>query len=387
MTQVDGPRARRPPPAAGVLDRIGLAPRLLLTDALVILAGAGTLLAVALLVGPALFLEHLRRAHLPEISPVVRDHVDAAFSQALLLALATAVAVATVVAGTISWLVARRLAAPVRDVAAAAEGLADGDYDTAVPDPRLGPEFASLTLSMNRLSHRLAATEAERRRLTADLAHQLRTPLAALQATVEALTDGVLTPDGQTLAVLTDQTGRLRRLVADLEKVSRAEERQLVLHPTPQPLLPLVQRSVAAVRERYRAKGVDLVVQPTRTSPSARVDADRLAEAVGNLLDNALRHTPSAGTVLVSLRSRPSPCGPLADLVIRDTGEGFEPREAPLLFRRFHRGRHGDPDVGSGLGLTIARAIAEAHGGSLDAHSDGPGQGAEFTLSVPAATL
>ena len=384
MTEVSGSRPPRVRTHGSVLERIGMAPRLFLTNALVILAGASTLLAVALLFAPALFHEHLQRAHLPEISPAVRDHVDQAFSQAMLVALATAVVVATVVAGMISWLVARRLAGPVREVAAAAVRLADGHYDATVPNPRLGPEFASLTLSMNRLSHRLAATEAERRRLTADLAHQLRTPLASVKATVEALSDGVLPPDEPTFAVLADQTERLHRLVGDLEKVSRAEERQLVLDPAPQPLLPLVQRSVAAVRERYRAKGVALALEPTAT-PAVRVDADRLAEAVGNLLDNALRHTAPGGSVRVTLRPRPSTGGRLVDLVVSDTGEGFEPEEAPLLFRRFHRGHHGDPNAGSGLGLTIARAIAEAHGGTLDARSDGPGRGAELTLTLPTA--
>ena len=367
-------------------DSLGLAPRLFLSELLVVVTGAVTLLAVAVLVAPALFHEHLRRAHLPQLDADVRDHVDAAFDQALLLSMAAAVATAGVAAAAVSWLVARRLATPVHEVAEAAQRLADGHYDVGVPDPRLGPEFASVAASMDRLAHRLAAAEADRRRLTADLAHQLRTPLASVHATVEAFRDGVLAPDQETLAVLADQTERLRRLIADLEKVSRAEERQIVLAPVPQAPGPLVERSAAAVRELYRAKDVDLSVDVDQAAPPVRVDPGRLGEALGNLLDNALRHTPPGGRVDVLVRRRTSPAGTSVDLTVRDTGEGFEPESAERLFRRFYRGpdRAADLHGGSGLGLTIARAIAEAHGGALTAGSDGPGRGARFTLSLPA---
>lgn len=364
--------------------RIGLAPRLFLSDFLVIITGAGTLLVVALLFAPALFHAHLQRAHLPVISKDVRDHVDMAFDQALLISLTVGIGVATIAAVTISWLVARRLAAPVHEVAHAAQRLADGHYQTQVPDPRLGPEFASLADSMNRLSRRLATTEADRRRLTADLAHQLRTPLASVQATVEALLDGVLAPDSETLTVLADQTARLHRLVDDLEKVSRAEERQVILHPAAQPLAPVVERVAASVRDRYRAKGVTLTVDVDPAAPTVRIDPDRVREALANLLDNALRHTPAGGRVTVSVAPGPPSRPPAAVLTIRDTGEGFAPDQAERLFERFHRGPGVDPGSGSGLGLTIARALVEAHGGTLTARSDGPGRGATLTITLPA---
>jgi signal transduction histidine kinase len=363
---------------------MGLAPRLLLADVLVIVAGAGTLFAVAVLIAPALFHAHLQAAQLPEISESIRGHVDSAFDRALLLSLAVGVTVATVVAALITWLVARRLAAPVHDVAAAAQRLADGHYDTDVPDPRLGPEFRGLAESITRLSRRLATTEADRRRLTSDLAHQLRTPLASVRATVEALDDGLLAPDPSTLAVLTDQTDRLSRLVDDLERASRAQERQIVLHPEPQPLSPVVERCVDAVRGRYRAKGVRLTGASAPGVPALRIDAGRLAEAITNVLDNALRHTPPGGQVTVSVR--PLGGGPTfaAEVTVEDTGDGFSPDQAERVFERFYRGPDVEPGSGSGLGLTIAWAIAEAHGGALTARSAGPGQGAVLTLVLPA---
>ena len=383
--------------------RVGLAPRLFLASGLVILAGAGTLLVVALLIAPPLFHRHLHRAGVPVVAPDVQGHVDEAFGQALLIAMAVGVVAATVAASGISWLMSRRLAAPVEDVARAVQRLADGHYDIVVPDPRLGPEFDTLARSINQLSGRLADTETGRRRLTADLAHQLRTPLASVQATVEAITDGVLAPDEQALATLSDQTARLRRLVSDLEKVSRAEERQLLLHPTRQPLAPVVERCAAAINGRYRAAGVDLVVEAERTTPPVRVDEDRIAEAITNLLDNALRHTPPGGRVTLTVSpgrtghdARGLPAK--ARIEVTDTGDGFDPADAERLFERFYRARPrsrtGDSATsgsgstpgsqsGSGIGLTIARAIVEAHAGQLLASSNGPGAGATFTITLP----
>jgi signal transduction histidine kinase len=382
-------RRRRPAGiTAGVRleQRVGLAARLFLTNLLVIVAGAGTLLVVALLFAPALFHEHLQRAQLPQISSQIRDHVDSAFDRSLLLSLSIGVAVATMTAAAISWLAARRLVEPVHQVVHVAQGLADGHYETLAPELHLGPEFASLTRSMNLLSGRLATTEAQRRRLTADLAHQLRTPVAAVGATVEALIDGILQPDPSTLAALADQTERLHRLIADLEKVSRAEERQFVLDPAPQPLAPVVQRCCTAVRGRFLAKGVDLRINADPTTPAVRIDADRIREVLTNLLDNALRHTPTGGHVTIGLCPGAATDPMSAELAVHDTGEGFPPDQGPSLFQRFYRGPNVEPGTGSGLGLTIAEAIAEAHAGSLRARSDGPGHGATFTLSLPAAS-
>ena len=371
------------PRRAGRLSRLRLAPRLFLNNLLIVVAGAVTVLTAALLFGPALFHLHMQGAQLPQIDPGVRQHVDNAFNQALLLALAIGVLVAALVAAAISWLVARRVAAPVQQTASALERLADGHHDVHVDDPGLGPELATLAGSSNRLAHRLKVTDEVRRRLTADLAHELRTPIASLQATAQALQDGILAPDDETLGVLTDQATHLQRLVADLEKVSRAEERRIVLTSTAQEIAPVVERAVAAERERYAVRGVTLKADlpSARTGPTARVDADRLREALGNLLDNALRHTPPGGHVAVTMRADPDRAS--TDIEVTDTGGGFDPHHAEQLFRRFHR--ESADSSGSGLGLTIARALVEAHGGTLTAKSEGLGRGATFTITLPTA--
>ncbi len=375
--------------------RLGLGGRLFAAMALVVATGAGTLLVVSLLVAPAVFMDHLSRAGAPDLTPVVTTHVDEAFTQATLVSLGTGTLTAVITAGLVTWLVARRIATPVADLALVTGRLANGTYDVRAVDPRLGPEFAVLGTSVNELAAQLATSEDTRRRLLSDLGHQLRTPVASLEATVEAIGDQVLPVDEDTLATLTDQVGRLHRLVADIESVSRAEERQLALDPQPAAAADLARRAAAVLLPQFRAAGVGLEVRASDPGPTVVVDADRIVETLLNVLDNALRHTHAGGHVVVRLDGpRPDPDEPhraLVALVVADDGEGFDPQQGPLLFQRFYRageptsgqavsgpGRHG-----SGIGLTIARAIVEAHHGSISARSDGPGRGATFTLTLP----
>ncbi len=379
----------------GALSRLGLGPRLFAAMALIVLAGAATLLVAALLVAQSAFADHLRGAGLPPLSRSVRDHLDQAFAQAVLLSLAVGIAVSILAAALVAWLVARRLAAPFTGLAAATARLADGHYDVLLPDPGLGPELAGLTAAVNQLAHRLGSSEETRRRLLADLAHELRTPLASLEATVEAITDGVLPVDATSLTTLADQSARLHRLVTDLESVSRAEERQLSLNPTPTALEAIARRAVAALAPRYASHAVTLRVDADPPGPIVRADADRLVEALMNLLDNALRHTPSGGRVTVTVDIGPAGDGTPgpARLAVTDTGEGFDPGLGPRLFERFFRGDQartppaaspGAPGRhGSGIGLTISRAIVRAHHGDITGVSAGPGQGATFTITLP----
>jgi signal transduction histidine kinase len=374
--------------------RLGLGSRLFAAMALVVVTGAGTLLVVSLLVAPAVFMNHLGRAGAPDLSPAVTTHVNMAFTQATLIALGTGTLTAAVAAGLVAWLVARRIASPVTDLAAVTGRLANGVYDAKAADPRLGPEFTALAASVNQLGAQLSMSEDTRRRLLSDLGHQLRTPIASLEATVEAIGDRVLPMDDETSATLTDQVARLHRLVADIESVSRAEERQLALNPRPTPATELAHRAAAVLLPQFRSAGIGLEVRASEPGPTVVVDADRIVEALLNVLDNALRHTSAGGVVVrVEGPTTDSEDRVWADVVVEDTGEGFTPDQAPLLFQRFYRaaappsgapaeagpGRHG-----SGIGLTIARAIVDAHHGSLTAHSDGPGRGAAFTLTLPA---
>jgi two-component system sensor histidine kinase BaeS len=365
--------------------RAGLSVRLFAAMGLVVLAGAVTLLVVALLLAPQVFHAHLRMA-LGTIPADTQRHVDEAFTRAVLLSLGLAVVVALVAALSVTWLVARRIAVPVSDLAAAAEGLAVGHTDTRVADPGLGPEFSALANSFNTTAARLARTEQVRQRLLADLAHELRTPIASIEATVEAVADGILPADERAWATLTDQTARISRLVADIAAVSHAEERALILDMRPRPLGQLAERAASSSQARYAAKGVTLVVDIDPQTPRVAVDPDRFAEALSNLLDNALRHTPPGGRVTIATSHAHHWGGDTARLTVTDTGEGFDPAEADRLFERFYRtdrarARDG---AGSGIGLTITKAIANAHHATITARSDGPGRGATFEITLPA---
>lgn len=360
---------------------LGLAWRLFTAMSLVVIAGAGTLLVSAMLVARPVFHAHLDQVK-ALVSPQAKAHVDEAFSNALTFALSVGVTAALAAALVVTWLVARRVAGPVAQAAEAAQGIADGDYQTRLRQPRLGPEFDRLTTAFNSMARRLETTDQTRRHLLADLAHELRTPLASIQATIEAISDGILPSDQTTLSTLTEQSQRLHRLVGDLSAVSRAEERQLNLHPVLVSTQELLSGAVAAARPRFEAKGISLTTEHV-TAGNVLIDPDRLAEALGALLDNALRHTGSGGVVTITATRHHDRCR----IVVTDNGEGFDPATADQLFERFYRGdssRRAN-GAGSGIGLTIAKAITRAHRGQLLGHSDGPGTGASFEIILPIA--
>jgi signal transduction histidine kinase len=365
---------------------VGLGLRLFAAMGLVVLAGAATLLVVALLVAPQLFRAHLKSA-LGNVPATTQQHVDEAFTRAILLSLGIALIVAVITALSVSWLVARRIAVPVADLAAAAEGLAVGHTDTRVRDPRLGPEFAALADSFNATAARLAQTERVRQRMLADLAHELRTPIASIEATVEAVADGILPADQNAWNTLTDQTARVSRLVADIAAVSQAEERALNIDMRTHPLGELAEQAATSIQARYAAKGVRIVVDIGSRTPNVSVDTHRFAEALTNLLDNALRHTAPGGRVTIATGHAYRWGSDIARLSVTDTGEGFDPTEADRLFERFYRTdlARTPGAVGSGIGLTITKAIINAHHGTITAHSGGPGYGATFEITLPTA--
>lgn len=357
--------------------RPGLGPRLLAAQLLVVLAGALTLAVVALSVAPGLFTSHLDRAG--ETDPMVRAHAEQAFDAAFGISLAVATLVAVVTAAAVSAFVVRRLTNPVTQLALAADTLAGGDYTAAVPDARLGSEFDRLTAAFTRMAARLDRTETTRRRLMADLAHELRTPLTTLHAHVDGLEDGVVPARAATWQVMRDQLDRLQRLTTDLAHLSAAEEGALSVDRQPVDVAEIAAAAVDAAAPRYRAKDTTLTLDAPQPVPAV-VDPGRIQQVLANLLDNALRHTPAGGTVQVSARRE----GADAVLEVSDTGDGIPATDLDTVFDRFHRldTARARSDGGSGLGLTIARAIVTAHGGRLTAASEGPGHGATFTVRV-----
>lgn len=353
--------------------------KLLAAQLLVVIAGALTLLAVALSVGPILFHRHVRDA-LGFVPPDVARHLDMAFSKSTLVALGIAASAATLTALGVSWFVSRRVTRTIATLATASTGIASGAYETRVPLAG-EDEVGTLARAFNEMAAMLEQTERRRRELLSDVAHELRTPLATIDGYAEAIGDGVIAPEERIWRAIRTEVARLTRLADDLQKVSRAEERQLDLHLVPVEPKEIVDMAVAAATPSFAEKGVVLAADVARELPKVNVDPDRIGEVLANLLENALRHTPATGRVIVTA-SRDSDS---VEIAVSDTGEGIESAHLARVFERFYRvDRARDrTSGGSGIGLAIAKAIVEAHGGAIDAASAGAGRGTTFRLRLP----
>ncbi|MBB1024605.1 MULTISPECIES: sensor histidine kinase [unclassified Dietzia] len=349
----------------------------------VVVGCAGSAWLVASVLAPEIFHDHLGQAGIDHDSAEAA-HVEEAFTDSIVLALGLAVGVAVLLALLASWYLTRRVQRSVAVVTTSTVEIAGGRYDTRVASPELGREFDDLATSVNELARRLGATDTSRRRMLADLGHEMRTPLATIDSYLEAVEDGVRDYDDDTREVLWRATRRLERLASDIVAVSAVEEHLTRLHPVPTTVAGLVGTATDAARERFADKGVELTAREL-VDTEVTVDIDRMGQVLGNLLDNALRHTPAGGTVTVSTGVHDTG---LVSVTVTDTGEGVAAHHLDHLFDRFYRvdtarGRHSG---GSGIGLTITRALVEAHGGRVSAASDGPGHGSRFTVTIPASS-
>jgi two-component system sensor histidine kinase BaeS len=362
--------------------RGGLAGQLLTGQVLVVAVGSLTLALTAALLAPSLFRQHLARTG--QVTPVVRLHAEEAFTSALASALTVAALTALVTAGVASYVVVRRVTRPVEQLAAAADAVAAGHYDIAAPAVPFGGELERLSDAFSRMAARLADTDAVRTRLLADLAHELRTPLATMTAYLEAMEDGVVATDEAAWQTLRGQVHRLSRLADDLRSVALAEEQLVGDQLRPLDPTAVARDAVAAATPRYLARGVRLDLVGAERTGDVMGESGRLSQVLTNLLDNALRHTPSGGAVKVTVTQTDGE----VQIVVHDDGEGLAAADLEAVFERLYRvdpARAGSAG-GSGLGLTIARAIARRHGGTLTASSSGPGCGATFTLSLPSGS-
>lgn len=305
-----------------------------------------------------------------ELLPAERDVRDALARAQWLAAIAAALG-----AAPLAVLLARRITGPVAELAGAVEAMRRGERGVRVP-VRARDELGDLARGFNGMAEALERADDLRRTLVGDVAHELRTPLATLQGHLEALRDGVLATDQATLRLLHDEAARLGRLVADLEALARAEAAGFTLERAPTDLAAIAREVASELEGSFRAKGVALDLAPAE----ARVfgDADRLAQVVRNLLANALKFTPAGGHVRVST-GIDERC---AVLEVSDDGPGIQPADLQRVFERFWRGRAAPEVPGSGVGLTIARELARAHGGDISASSR-PGASTTFRVTLP----
>jgi len=301
---------------------------------------------------------------------------------------------ATAVSIIVGAVLAATLADSLRAVSNAAKTLAAGDLTTRVPLPDTGAadETYALAVSFNTMAMQLESASAQhaedeeaRRALIAAVSHDLRTPLAATRAMIEAITDGVVT-DPETVARFHATMGReirtLSALIEDLFELSRLEAGQLALSLAPAAVSDLIAEVVEGLTAQAAARDVRLVAMVDHTVGSVEIDRPAVRRVLTNLVQNALRHTPADGTIDVS--AHPTPEGVRVD--VADTGEGITAADLPHIFERFYRGEksRNRETGGAGLGLAIARGFIEAHGGRIWVESDA-GHGCRFSFTLPHA--
>ncbi len=287
---------------------------------------------------------------------------------------------AALVALVLGALLARGLTGPLRELTEAIRSLASGQLGQQVP-VRSQDEIGELAAAFNQMSAELARLIAQRQQMTADIAHDLRTPLTVIGGYVESMQDGVLEATPERLEIIYKEVGHLQRLVEDLRMLSLAEAGQLSLNPVwiaPQVLLEQVEATYQHAAAQNRVK---MILLESIDVAEIMVDPDRMMQVLGNLISNALSHTPEGGKIHL----KADQVQDWVDLIIQDTGAGIAPEVMPHIFDRFYRGDKAreEHEGESGLGLAIANSIVAMHGGELWAHSEGPGMGSTFTIRLP----
>jgi two-component system OmpR family sensor kinase/two-component system sensor histidine kinase BaeS len=286
------------------------------------------------------------------------------------------------VIGGLGALIFRNVGTPLANIMAAADAVADGDLTTRVPE-RGTRDFRRMAESFNRMTEELERADQQRRNMTADVAHELRTPLHILQGNLEGILDGVYEASPEQIDSMLDETRMLSRLVDDLQTLSLAEAGQLHFRMETLDVAELLVDVRTSFSGPMEAAGIDLQVETEGDPQDLNIfgDVERLDQVLSNLLGNALRHTSTGGSIL--LRAAANPKG--VQILVRDTGEGIPPEDLPYVFNRFWRGdksRQRKSGTGSGLGLAIAKQFVHAHGGEITVESQ-PGEGTSFTIYLP----
>jgi two-component system sensor histidine kinase BaeS len=303
---------------------------------------------------------------------------DAALQTALLRAIAGAAGLAALLALLAGLVVARRITRPVDRMIAVTRAMGRGDRAARVGQVRAPGELSELVTAFDQMADALDRQERLRRHLVADVAHELRTPVAVLQAGHEALLDGVAEPTPAQLGSLRDEVLRLARMVDDLQTLAEADAAALNLALTHADLADIAATAADSLAGRFEAGGI--AVERQLASVAVLADVGRLHQVITNLLTNALKFTPPGGRVTIYA----GPANRGAVVRVTDTGAGIPADELPRIFDRFWRGRRASRTSGSGIGLAVAAELTRAHGGELTAAST-EGHGTQMTLTLPLA--
>lgn len=301
------------------------------------------------------------------------------FNEALMYAVIAAMIAALV----LSFLFSRSVVAPVLAMSQATQRIADGRYDERV-NVIGNDELAGLALRFNQMAEKLDQVESMRRRLIGDVSHELRTPLTAIRGSMEGLIDGVLPANEETYQQIHAEADRLNRLVDDLQELSRVETRAYQLDIRPLDVSSLIKTVTKRLTPHTESKRISLDVELAPDLARVLADEDRAVQVLINLTGNALQYTPESGRITLSAKRLNGE----VQISVRDTGIGIPSEHLSRIFDRFYRvdkSRSRQSGGGSGIGLTIARALVEAQGGRIWAESRGEGQGSTFSFTLPVA--
>jgi signal transduction histidine kinase len=362
-----------------------LAFKLFISYLAVLLVGMVTLALAVEIVIPTAFERHMS-AMQGMMGMMGRMDIFSRFRSGVNEAMAVAGFAAGLTALVASITISRRVVAPVHAITRASLRIAEGHFEERVVTPQAGlahnEELAQLAQAFNQMAERLEHVEQMRLQLLADVSHELRTPLTAIKGSMEALVDGVLPADAQTFKQIEQEADRLQRLVNDLQELSRVESGAYDLHLEPLSIAELVQAATQRMEQPFKLKDISLEVNLPPGLEDIPGDRDRLMQVMINLLDNACQYTPPGGQVSIEVKRQ----GHEVLVAVHDSGMGIPPEHLPNVFTRFYRvdkSRSRQAGGGSGIGLTIARHLVEAHGGRLWAESQGVGKGSTFAFTLP----
>jgi two-component system OmpR family sensor kinase/two-component system sensor histidine kinase BaeS len=271
-----------------------------------------------------------------------------------------------------------RFGKPLGQMFNAIDAVAEGDLSARVPENK-SDMFSELFTRFNKMVSELERSDQQRRNLTSDIAHELRTPLHIIQGNLEGVIDGVYEPTNEHINNTLDETKLLARLVNDLQTLSLAETGQLPLHPTRFLLADLIHDLTTSFSAQAASLGIDLKTDLANSSLEITADYDRLNQVLSNLISNALRHTPKDGIISLTAESHENGIR----IEVKDTGTGIPTEDLPFIFDRFWRGdKSRTGRANSGLGLAIAKQLVQAHGGTIEVQSE-LGKGTRFIIELP----
>lgn len=290
--------------------------------------------------------------------------------------------IGAVIALVLGIFLSRTLTRPIRELTQATHAVSQGDLSQQVP-VRSSDELGELAQAFNKMSNQLSRSVNARKQMTADIAHELRTPLSLILGHAEAVHDGVLPPSRENFEIIREEATRLEHLVNDLRILSLADAGELSIHPQTIEPERLLQEVAALYQYQAQQKNISLVLDMATPLAAIEVDPGRMTQVLTNILDNALRHTPEGGKIVISAMEVLEQ----VELAIQDSGPGLKKEDLERIFDRFYRTdasrqREGAVPGGSGLGLAIAKSIVQAHGGQVMAESE-EGKGLKITIALP----